>query len=64
MVRSGVNLDGVGVNPGESESSIFYYSNLPTYGVFFQKLLEKLRGIKGAGGGGGVICIYAWPSLQ
>ena len=25
VVRSGVNLDGVGVNPGESESSIFYY---------------------------------------
>ena len=28
VVRSGVNLDGVGVNPGESESSIFYYSFL------------------------------------
>ena len=28
VVRSGVNLDGVGVNPGESESSIFYYSGL------------------------------------
>ena len=27
VVRSGVNLDGVGVNPGESESSIFYYCN-------------------------------------
>ena len=26
VVGSGVNLDGVGVNPGESESSIFYYS--------------------------------------
>ena len=25
VVRSGVNLDGVGVNPGESESSISYY---------------------------------------
>ena len=31
VVRSGVNLDGVGVNPGESESSISYYSCLPAH---------------------------------
>ena len=31
VVRSGVNLDGVGVNPGESESSISYYLSLILY---------------------------------
>ena len=31
VVRSGVNLDGVGVNPGESESSIFYYCSGPEW---------------------------------
>ena len=40
VVRSGVNLDGVGVNPGESESSIFYYSYRATlWGYFTHKFV-------------------------
>ena len=34
VVRSGVNLDGVGVNPGESESSI-EHAGVYIVGVFF-----------------------------
>ena len=39
VVRSGVNLDGVGVNPGESESSISYYSGL--YKILFLNQWKK-----------------------
>ena len=42
VVRSGVNLDGVGVNPGESESSIFYYLHVCNRSYVYDIMLYNI----------------------